>query len=59
MSQLGKTLQNHFVAEERHLSLSDTRQTKVAASMEHRAPKEILLVDDGMQTTPHFQFISF
>ena len=58
-TQLGRTLQNHFVAQERHLSPGDTRRTKVATSMEHRAPKEILPVDEGMQTTPHFQFISF
>ena len=40
--------QNHFVAKKKHLSSGDTRRTKVASSMEHRAPKEILPVDNRM-----------
>ena len=42
--QLGSTLQNHVVAEERHLPPRDTWRTKVTPSMERRAPTKVLLV---------------
>ena len=47
------------MAEKMHLPTGDDRWKKIAPSMEHRAPKERLPVDDVMQTPPYFQFISF
>ena len=44
-TQLGRTLQNHVMAEERHLPPRDTWQTKVALSMERRAPMKVLPVE--------------
>ena len=32
---LGRSLQDHLMAEERHLSLGDTQRTEVASSVEH------------------------
>ena len=34
-TQLGRSLQDHLMAEERHLSLGDTQRTEVASSVEH------------------------
>ena len=53
-------LQDHFMAEERHLPSGDTKRTKATTLVEHRAFEEILPVDNGMKNnTPHFQFTSF
>ena len=54
-NQLGRTLHNHFMANERHLPPRDARQAEVVPPMEHGAPEKILLVDDGTKNnTPHF-----
>ena len=34
-TQLGRSLQDYLMAEERHLSLGDTQRTEVASSVEH------------------------
>ena len=48
------------MAQEGNLPPGDTRWAKVASPMEHRAPKEVLPIDNGGENdTPHFQFISF
>ena len=45
------------MAEERHLSPGDAKQTKVVPPVEHEALEKILPVDNGMKN--HFQFNSF
>ena len=53
--QLGRTLQNHIMAEERHLLPRDTRRTKVVPSMERQAPTKVLLVEMIVwSNTPQF-----
>ena len=63
--QLGRTLQDHVMAEERHLPPRDARRTEVSAPMERGAPPEILpveIMDDDFPLFPslfNFTAISF
>ena len=53
--QLGRTLPNHDMTEEGHLSPGDVRQTKAAISMEHRALTEVLPIEmTTWRMTPPF-----
>ena len=52
--QLGRTLQDHVMAEEGHLPPRDNGRTEGSASMEHRTPSEILLVEMIVDNLPLF-----